>query len=786
MKKQIGNLLNLLVIVLLIVACNPPNKPTIMTDGPEVVEFRALPFSLSDVKLLDGPFLKATELNKSILLNYEPDRLLAGFRTEAGLEQRAPHYEGWESNTIAGHSLGHHLTACALMYASTGDSRFLDRANYMVEELRTAQDADGSGYIGAIPGGKKIFEEEIAKGNIRSAGFDLNGLWAPWYTHHKVLSGLLDAYTLCDNEKALEVGRKFAGWMETIVVDLPDSSVQKMLHCEHGGMNEALANLYSLTGEEKFLKLARVFHHNAILDPLAEGQDILPGKHANTQIPKLIGMARLYELTGNPSDYNAASFFWKTVVNDHSYVTGGHCNNEYFGEPRKLRDRLGPNTTETCNVYNMLKLSEHLFALEASPEVADFYERALLNHIHSSQHPHDGRVIYNLSIDMGGRKEYQDPFWFTCCIGSGMETHSKYGLNIYYHNSEELFVSQFVASELNWKEKGMTIRQITGYPEEQKTRLEFTCEKPVKLTLQLRYPYWAEKGMEITINGKSQKINSLPGSFVSLSRTWKTGDVAEIQFPFSLRLETMPDDTNRVAVMYGPLVLAGDLGPENDPGVQDPLYVPVLMTKERDPLKWLAPVEGETNQFFTRDVGRPRDVMLKPFYAFHDRRYSIYFDMFSEEEWTARESEYRANLEKKKQQEALTIDFVQPGEMQPERDHNFAGERTTAGSFKERPNRESRSGWFSYDLKVEPDIPVVLVVEYWGGFPGGKTFDIIIDGQKIATENISGIKDGQFIFIEYPIPTELTKGKRKTTIKFSAHPQNMAGPVFGIRTIRAI
>jgi DUF1680 family protein len=240
------------------------------------------------------------------------------------------------------------------------------------------------------------------------------------------------------------VARGFADWIGTIVLDLDNEEVQRMLNCEFGGIQEVLADLYADTGDEKYLRIARVFHHEAVIDPLRAGEDILPGIHGNTQIPKLIAAARLYELEGKEADRQPAEFFWDRVVHHHSYVTGGHGNHEYFGQPDQLRDRLSDETTETCNVYNMLKLSRHLFFWEPRAAVADYYERALWNHIRATQHPETGRVIYNLSLEMGGHKTYQDPEWFTCCVGTGMETHSKYGGNIYYHNEDELYVSQFV------------------------------------------------------------------------------------------------------------------------------------------------------------------------------------------------------------------------------------------------------------------------------------------------------------------------------------------------------
>lgn len=771
--------------MLLLTACTKHADPRISAGGPEAVDFKVLPFSITEVKLLDGPFKHATELNVQSLLNYEPDRLLAKFRSEAGLKPRAEHYKGWEDNTIAGHSLGHYLSAISMMFQTTGDQRFLDRVNYIVAELDTCQQADGEGYIGAFPGGKKTLEEEVAKGDIRSKGFDLNGIWVPFYTQHKVMMGLMDACKRCGNEKALQVNIRFADWLETVIKNLNDDQVQEMLNCEHGGINEALAELYGVTGNEKYLKMSRVFHHKAILDSLAHGKDILPGKHANTQIPKLIGLARRYELTADSSDRKAAEFFWDRVVNHHSYVTGGHCDHEYFGPPDTLRNRLSDGTTETCNVYNMLKLSQHLFEWEAKPEVADFYERALFNHILSSQHPGDGRVIYNLSLEMGGYKAYQDPMWFTCCIGTGMENHSKYSGNIYYHNNEELYVAQFIASELTWKEKGLTLTQTTQYPDEQGTKLTIGSNVPVPLTLQIRYPCWAKEGMRVEINGKKQKIDEKPGSFVALERSWENGDVVTVSFPFSLRFETMPDDTNRVAFLYGPLVLAGDLGPENDPRSADPFYVPVFVTEQRDPNAWTKAEKGTANIFRTVSTGRPADVELKPFYKTHERRYSVYFDLFSENNWNQYQEEYRKKEEERKKIEQMTVDFFQPGEMQPERDHRFESEKTWTETFKNKKYREAdRGGWFSFRMGVNAGQPMALVFEYWGGFPGSRTFDILVNGTKIASENISNVKPGEFFHKAYDLPDQLTVNGGSVNVKVVPHEGHRAGPVFGVRTIK--
>ncbi len=743
-------------------------------------------FDLKDVTLLSGPYKDATELNIEMLTKtFEPDRLLARFRIEAGLEPQAEPYGGWEAETIAGHTLGHYLKACALMYSTTHDEQFADRVRYIVDELALCQAADPDGYIGAFAKGKEIFTNEVAKGDIRSQGFDLNGLWAPYYTQHKILAGLIAASEHCDYEKGIEVASKFADWIYTIVQGLNHDQVQNMLDCEFGGINETFVELYHLTHKDKYLKLSEIFYHEKILDSLAHGVDILPGKHANTQIPKLIGLARRYEITGNNTDQNAASFFWDRVVNHHSYVTGGHCNHEYFGQPDQLTHRLSANTTETCNVYNMLKLTRHLFEWSPSAEEADFYERALLNHILASQHPATGKVIYNLSLEMGGFKSYQHPHGFTCCVGSGLETHAKYGGNIYYHNDQELYISQYIASSVQWNDKGLKLTQKTNYPVEQGTTLILDLEAPQTFAMNIRYPYWADQGIEIAINNEQLSLENQPGSFITIDREWKNGDAVVIRFPFSLRLEAMPDNEDRVAMMYGPLVLAGDLGEVEHPGANNRDFVPVIMTEDRNPKLWLEAVKGEPNTFKTRDVGDPRNFTLKPFYQMHDRRYSVYFDLFNAEKWKVYQEEYQAKLEAKKLLEVQTVDFMQMGEMQPERDHELKGEGIYVEELKGKKARvASRGGHFNFVMKVLADQPMTLVAEYWGGYTGSKTFDILVDDVLIATENITDKKPGFFMDIHYPIPAEVTKGKEQVKVSFMPHTGHRAGPVFSIRTIK--
>lgn len=750
------------------------------------VEMKAKPFSLHDVKILGGPFKHAMELNRSYLLRLEPDRLLARFREYAGLQPKAPQYEGWEAMTLSGHTLGHYLSACSMLYAALDDERFKERVEYIVDELEVCQDAHGDGYVSGIPHAKEIFLE-VATGKIESKGFDLNGLWAPLYTLHKLLAGLRDAYHLVGVSKALLIATKLTNWLNGIFSGLTDEQMQEVMECEFGGITETFVDLYADTGNEAFLKLAQKFWHKAILDPLLEKKDSLPGRHANTQIPKIIGLAREYELTNDWKCRSVAEFFWEQVTKRHSYVTGGHSFEEYFGEPDHLSERLGPHTTETCNTYNMLKLTRHLFQWHASAETADYYERALFNHILASQDPEEGRVTYFLSLDMGGYKEYNQLFdHFTCCVGTGMENHASYGNSIYFHNEDELFVNQYIYSFLHWKEKGVSIIQETNYPEEASSVIRVECEKPTEFTLNIRYPYWAENGILITVNGEAINTDNAPGSFVKINRTWNKGDIVHVQIPMSLRLERMPDNPNRVAVMYGPLVLAGELGPLNDPEATDYLYTPVFIPEEKALTSWIQPVEGETNTFRTVDAGYPRDVKLYPFYRMHNKMYSVYWDLFTKEEWEKRQNDYLHARKQLAILEQATIDYVQPGEMQPERDHNFAGENTRVGSLQTRKCRTAYgNGWFSFDVKVEPEKEMLLVITYAKELQRNEEkYDIYFNDYKVTEEPTVGFNEtARFYNVNYHIPASVYEGKDTITVKFQAHPNGRVRRVFGIRVV---
>src|SRR5262245_8277105 len=517
------------------------------------VSLAALPFPLRDVRLLDGPFREAMLRDQKYLLSLDNDRLLHTFRVNAGLPSTAKPYGGWEGPDIElrGHILGHFLTGCALMYESSGDGRFKAKAGEVVAELAKIQQAlaargSNAGYLSAFP-------EEF---------FDLvdkrERVWAPYYTIHKLMAGLLDMYLLCDNKQALDVLLKKAAWVKFRVDRLSEERQQAALQTEFGGMEEVLTNLYAVTGDQEHLRVARKFDHKRIFDPLARGEDPLDGLHANTQIPKAIGAARDYELTGEKRYHDVASFFWERVAKHRSYVIGGNSDGESFFPPETFSKRLGPASTETCNTYNMLKLTRHLFAWEPSVEKMDFYERGLYNHILASQDPATGGFCYYVPLRPGAFKTFSTPeesFW--CCVGTGMENHAKYPETIYFHDDRSLYVNLFIASELKWKENGLIVRQETKFPEEGMTRLSIKAGKSVKLALKVRCPSWAQSGITLTVNGKKENGADKPGVYVTVEREWKSGDVVQIGMPMSLRLEAMPDDPKMIAVMYGPIVLAG-------------------------------------------------------------------------------------------------------------------------------------------------------------------------------------------------------------------------------------
>ncbi len=602
------------------------------------IALQAKPFALQDVRLLDGPFREAMLRDQQFLLELDPDRLLHDFRVNAGLPSTATPYGGWEKPDVElrGHSVGHYLSALALMYASTGDARFKTRGDLMVTELAKVQAAGPAhgyhkGYLSAFP------ESFIDRVETRQK------VWAPYYTLHKIMAGLLDMYQLCGNTQALDALVQEADWVKFRQDRLTHEQQQAMLMTEHGGMIEVLANLYAVTGNPEHLRIAKTFDHDFLFNPLAQHQDPLNGLHANTQIPKIIGVAREYELTGDPRYHDIATFFWERVAKFRSYANGGHSDHEQFFPIEQFSHHLSGDTSETCNTYNMLKLSRHLFEWTPSAETMGFYEKGLYNHILASQDPATGGMIYYCPLKPGAYKSYStkdDSFW--CCVGTGMENHAKYPDTVFFHDASNstLFVNLFVASELTWKDTGLVVRQETKFPEEDTTRLTFKVDKPTHLALSVRYPSWAQTGFTIAVNGQAEKLppRQQPGSYVTIDREWKSGDTVQVRIPMSLRLEAMPDDPHMVAVLYGPILLAGDLGKD---GLEDvkrygpsapqlqklkPITIPTLVAPQPSALLAAIKPAGAPLTFKTAGIGQPQDVTLIPFYKASDIRYTVYWN----------------------------------------------------------------------------------------------------------------------------------------------------------------
>ena len=483
----------------------------------------ARPLPLSAVRLTGGPLKRAQELDAKYLLDLEPDRMLAFYRQRAGLVPKAQPYGGWDGDgrNLTGHIAGHYLSAVSLMWAATGDFRFKERADYIVKDLEEVQGKHGDGYLSALAGGRQAFAE-LSKGTIRSAAFDLNGQWSPWYTLHKTFGGL-------ENRSALDVEAKFAQWAEGVLAPLTDAQLQQMLNTEFGGMNEVLADLYADTSDRRWLTLSHKFDHRAVLDPLVRGEDRLNSLHGNTQVPKVLGSAVRYAYTGDRDDRSAATFFWDRVVGHHTFATGGHGKDEYFREPDQLSRIIDGRTAETCNVYNMLKLTRRLFALEPDIRYAEFHERALFNHILGSMDPADGTTCYMVPVGRAVRREYQDlSRSFTCCVGSGMESHALHGLGIYYESGDRLWVNLYAPSTATWDAASVSVDMDTTFPEGESASLKITARAPKAFTLSLRRPSWAADGFVVRVNGVAVKDLPKPGSYVELKRTWKTGDVVRL------------------------------------------------------------------------------------------------------------------------------------------------------------------------------------------------------------------------------------------------------------------
>jgi len=757
--------------------------------GSSVLPARPAPLPLDAVRLRPSDYARAVEANRLYLLRLSPDRLLHNFRKYAGLEPKAPIYGGWESDTIAGHSLGHYMTALVHTHAQTDDAECRRRADYIVDQLAETQARRGTGYIGGlgrkladgtIVDGEAIFPE-VMQGTIKTGGFDLNGSWSPLYTVHKVFAGLLDVHGAWGNATALVVAKGLAGYFERVFAALDDQQMQQLLACEYGGLNESFAELHARTKDARWLAVAERLYDRRVLDPLAAGQDKLANFHANTQVPKLIGLARLYELTGKPAPREAARFFWQAVTRHHSYVIGGNADREYFSEPDTIASHITEQTCEHCNTYNMLKLTQHLYRWEPDGAYFDYYERAHLNHVMAAQNPRTAGFSYMTPLMTGAARDYStaddDAFW--CCVGSGMESHAKHGEAVLWQGEGGLIVNLYIPVDARWQARGAQVSLATNYPFEPESRL--TLEKlarPGRFAIALRVPGWAAGRAVVTVNGAAVQPTMERG-YAVVERRWKAGDVVAIALPLDLRIEATPGNADVVSVLRGPLVLAADLGPVATPWDRpDPALV------GGDLLGGFAARRPEAAIYATRGVLRPADLDFVPFYRQYERRSAVYFKRFGEAAWKTEEATFLAEQARARDVAARSVDTMFLGEMQPERDHDLRSEQSYPTSYRGRNGRDARSGgYFSFLLKTRPG-PLTLQATYWGD-ETGRTFDILVDDVKVATQRLDKDRPGKFLDVDYPLPEALTRGKDKVRVRFVPHDRSSAGPVFGVRLYTA-
>ncbi len=728
-------------------------------------------FRLQDVELLDSPFRRAQNLDKQYLLELSADRLLAPFLREAGLTPKAESYTNWENTGLDGHIGGHYLSALSLMYASTGDKDIKDRLDYMISELKHCQDANDNGYIGGVPSGKAIWQE-VADGNIKAGSFDLNGKWVPLYNIHKTYAGLRDAYLHAGNNTAKEMLIKMTDWAINLVSKLSEDQIQDMLRSEHGGLNETFADVAAITGNEKYLMLAHQFSHHAILDPLTQHEDKLTGMHANTQIPKVLGFKRVADVEGNESWNDAARFFWETVIEHRSVCIGGNSVGEHFNPvndfSRMIKHIEGP---ETCNTYNMLRLSKMLYQTSLDKKYVDYYERALYNHILSTQHPETGGFVYFTQMRPGHYRVYSQPqtsFW--CCVGSGIENHAKYGEMIYAHTDKDLYVNLFIPSRLNWAEKEVEIIQENLFPDEPNTTLTINPKKARNFTLKLRYPSWVQQGaVKVLLNGKSQTVAEENG-YISMNRTWKEGDKIVLEVPMHITAEQLPDKSNYYSFQYGPVVLAAKTGTEDMTGLfaddsrgghiahgrQIPMKeMPIIVSNPENLASLLKPVNGKPLTFHLNSLYTDKykdGLELIPFFRLHDSRYIIYWPQATQDGVKELQKQIAEEEQERIKLDAVTIDKVVCGEQQPESDHFIQSEKSYIGFDEDVHWREAR-GWFSYQVKNKDKKAKYLLLKVLNN-KNFSNFDVYINDQKITDFDLIEVSKS-FAHLYFNIPTDV-------------------------------
>ncbi len=758
-------------------------------------------FPLGDVTLLDSPFKHAMELNVTTLLQYDVDRLLAPFFKEAGLQPKGEDFSNWAG--LDGHVGGHYLSALAIHYAATGDIRLKERMEYMLSQLALCAAARNDGYLGGVPNGDVLWAE-IRNGNPGKVW----EYWVPWYNVHKMYAGLRDAWVYAGSKVARNMFLNFCDWGVDLVSNLSDEQMEQMLGNEFGGMNEIFADAYAMTGDDKYLKTALKFTHHSLYDGLADGVDRLDNLHANTQVPKVVGYQRVAEVSGDEDYHRAADFFWKTVVNNRSLSIGGNSRREHFASAADAKsyvdDREGP---ESCNTNNMLKLTEGLFRMRPDAAYADFYERALYNHILSTQHPEHGGYVYFTSARPGHYRVYSQPnsaMW--CCVGTGMENHGKYAQFIYTHSGDSLWVNLFIPSQLEWKEKGVKLIQNNKFPEKESTSLTISIAEPKEFTVNLRHPAWCTNP-SIRINGQPFKVKSEPSSYIQVSREWHDGDVVEMELPMHMELEELNYLPSYVSILRGPIVLAARLNSDAPlPGLiagdhrwghiaGGPLVsvfdTPLLIGNRSALLKKLnslKPDAADPMAFRTADLFEfnGAEVVLEPFYRIHDSRYVIYWLSMTPKEYAGYRKSALRDEKIKLELDSRTVDAVNTGEQQPEADHRLNSNSSGMGNYSGEFWRDaSNGGYFSYDMATNNSADLVLRVRYWGNENANGRFEILIDDEVIAQVDRKDYPaKSEFIEEEYAIPRRLLEGKTGVNVKFATEKGNTTGGIYHVRLLR--
>lgn len=765
-------------------------------------------FPLGDITLLDGPLKHARDLNVQVLLKYDCDRMLAPYRKEAGLQPRKPSYPNWDG--LDGHVGGHYLSALAIN-AATGNEECRKRMEYMISELQLVLDANNQrpeawchNYIGGVPNSAKMWTA-FSKGDFGP----YFGTWAPFYNIHKMYAGLRDAWLYCGNEQAKNLFLKFCDWAVDITRDLNDEQMEKMLGNEHGGMNEVLADAYAITGEQKYLDCARRFSHRMLLVPLENGKDCLDNMHANTQIPKVIGYQRIAELAHDVQYHNASEYFWEIVTRQRSLALGGNSRREHFPTKENCIDYINDiDGPESCNTYNMLKLTEDLNRVKPNGMYGDFYETAMFNHILSAQHPQHGGYVYFTSARPRHYRNYSAPneaMW--CCVGTGMEDHGKYGQFVWTHDKgvkaedDALYVNLFVASELNWKDRKMVIRQQTAFPYAETSVVEVAKGKGTFI-LKVRKPSWCEN---FTVKGVGFDADSYEeNGFVCMKRKWKKGDQVKISMPMHAYIKPMINVPQYVAIMYGPILLGMKTGTEDMRSLiaDDSRFgqyaggkklaldeAPILLPKHLDDIaKNLKPVPGKPLHFkLATHMENTIDGELQPFFEIHDSRYMMYWLALGENDYKAYMQKLADEEKARQALEARTVDKVNPGEQQPETDHRMETDDSNKGNTEGIFFRDAKDGhYFSYLMQTKGETNLSLQLKFWGQDEWRTSeFDIYIDNQLLTSVNNSHRwRTTQFKTVDYAIPSEFVKGKKEIRVKFVAHKGKQVGQIYGVRLVK--